>query len=340
MGWGVSPSVVAVGDVNGDGKLDLIVGVSNNGNNGFFSVLLGNGDGTFQPAATYGTGGFPANSIALADFNQDGKLDIVDTIGANALRLRLGNGDGLFNPAVQYLTFLRPDFVAVGDFDGDGRPDLAVANSGAGDVSILMNNTSGPATHFSVSAPAVVGRARAFNITVKALDQFGGTAVTYGGTVQITSSDLAALLPPNSPLTRGVGTFTVSLSTLGNDAVTGTDTTSPTINGSTNILVEDTSLTQLTTSINPGYFRHDKITYIATVTASSLNTVPTGSVAFYDGLLPLGSSPLIAGTAKLMVPSLRIGSHLITATYAGDSNFVGSSAMLLQKRSPAPFPVP
>ena len=69
---GASPSCVAVGDFNGDGKLDLIV--ANFGSNDI-SVLLGNGDGTFQVAANYGTGSGP-RSIGVGDFNGDGKLDL------------------------------------------------------------------------------------------------------------------------------------------------------------------------------------------------------------------------------------------------------------------------
>src|SRR5215469_12740269 len=78
---GPSASSVAVADVNRDGKLDLLVAnqcVSlNNCNTGSVSVLLGNGDGTFQTAVSYGSGGLDAHSVAVADLNGDGKPDLV-----------------------------------------------------------------------------------------------------------------------------------------------------------------------------------------------------------------------------------------------------------------------
>src|SRR5215831_6172251 len=75
---GLNPSSVAVGDFNHDGKPDLVVAnrISNN-----VSVLLGNGDGTFQSPVNYNTGMQPS-SVAVGDFRHDGKLDLAVTNGA------------------------------------------------------------------------------------------------------------------------------------------------------------------------------------------------------------------------------------------------------------------
>src|ERR1039458_8180925 len=149
---GGSCSSIAVADVNGDGHLDLVVAYWNEGSVG---VLLGKGDGTFQPVVKYNSGGTGAPSVAVADLNGDGKPDIVvlnawgqeGTVG-----VLLGNGDGTFQPPVTYDTgqYSIPESLAVGDLNGDGHPDIAVANFGHSDcdcndgrVGVLWGNGDG-----------------------------------------------------------------------------------------------------------------------------------------------------------------------------------------------------
>jgi FG-GAP-like repeat len=144
---GDSPNSIAVADFNGDGKLDLAV--VNGGNNtgvSSLSILLGNGDGTFNSVAKY-LASF-GNSVAVGDFNQDGKLDVaVANFGSSSVGVLLGNGDGTFKTAVNYVADNASSSVAAGDFNGDGKLDLAVANivsnSGLGDVSVLVGNGDG-----------------------------------------------------------------------------------------------------------------------------------------------------------------------------------------------------
>jgi hypothetical protein len=137
-----------VGDFNRDGELDLAV--ANYGSNNI-SVLLGNGDGTFQAPVDYGAGSAPA-SVAVGDFNRDGKLDLaVANFDGNNISVLLGNGDGTFQTAVDYGLVSRPEWVAVGDFNGDGKLDLAVAVTGywsgsvlnPGTIAVLLSNGSG-----------------------------------------------------------------------------------------------------------------------------------------------------------------------------------------------------
>jgi hypothetical protein len=117
---------MAVGDFNGDGKLDLATA---NGEAFNISVLLGNGDGTFQNAKKFDA--IDPNSLAVGDFNADGKLDLAFTTGAQPGVL-LGNGDGTFQNAMYLEGGTEPVSLAVGDFNGDGKTDLAVASSNAG----------------------------------------------------------------------------------------------------------------------------------------------------------------------------------------------------------------
>jgi uncharacterized membrane protein len=150
----VSSGSVAVADVNSDGVPDVIVGtfcaISDNSNacnfglvNGSVDVLLGNGDGTFKAAVTYDSGGLGALSIAVADVNGDGKLDVVVANGAShQVGVLLGNGDGSFRPAVGYGAGGEVGSVAVADVNGDGKPDLLVANVG-GLLGVLLGNGDG-----------------------------------------------------------------------------------------------------------------------------------------------------------------------------------------------------
>jgi len=121
-------------DLNGDGKLDLVVAnncADSNCVTGSVSVLLGNGDGTFQNAMTTVVPDAVAafGQIVVSDFNGDGKLDVA--IGSLGVLLR-GNGDGTFQTPL-FLAAGGPG-AAVGDFNGDGRPDLAV-----GAFTVLLN---------------------------------------------------------------------------------------------------------------------------------------------------------------------------------------------------------
>jgi hypothetical protein len=128
---------VAIGDFNGDNVADMAV-VGNSG----LSVLLGNGDGTFQAAVTYA--GFGPDSVAVGDFNGDGKADLaVPNLNANTVSVLLGNGDGTFQTAVNYPAGNTPNSAAVADFNGDGFPDLVFSDAKDSYVNVLLGDGNG-----------------------------------------------------------------------------------------------------------------------------------------------------------------------------------------------------
>jgi hypothetical protein len=132
-------------DFNEDGKLDL---AATNDGNDTVSILLGNGDGTFQGHVDYATGSTPF-PIAAGDLNGDGKLDlVVGNAGANTFSVLLGNGDGTFQTHVDYPTIPDPQSVVLADFNGDGKLDLAVFSEGDG-TSILLGNGDGTFRHLA-----------------------------------------------------------------------------------------------------------------------------------------------------------------------------------------------
>ena len=139
---GGGPVAVAVGDFTGNGILDLVTA---NQSSNSISILLGNGDGTFQQPLTYPAGVLPT-AVAVGDFTGNGILDIVvvnqghDPSNAS-VSIFLGNGDGTFQNTVNYVGLNALAFaVVVGDFNGDGNLDLGVADNG---VTIFLGNGDG-----------------------------------------------------------------------------------------------------------------------------------------------------------------------------------------------------
>ena len=149
---GCGQASLAIGDLDGSGTPDLVVG-SNDGCTKI-SVLLGNGDGTFGPKTDYEAEINPA--VAIADLDKDGRPDLVAANGnGNTVSILLGNGNGSFSPRTNYPTGVGPSSVAVQDFNGDGTPDVVTASRLLHTVSVLPGNgngTFGPKSDYGVGA--------------------------------------------------------------------------------------------------------------------------------------------------------------------------------------------
>ena len=134
---------VAVGDVNNDGNLDLIITGGSSAKT--IIIFLGNADGSFGTRNQYPLPQ-PGHKAVLGDFNRDGNLDIAVPVQdfrfhVPGMSVLLGNGDGTFQLAITFASGgTAPNSVAVGDLNGDGRPDLVVAQLGDDAVSVLLHN--------------------------------------------------------------------------------------------------------------------------------------------------------------------------------------------------------
>ncbi len=155
FGAGSAPYSVAVGDFNGDGKQDLAVA---DGGSDAVSILLGDGTGNFSGPTNF-SAGYNPDSVAVGDFNGDGKQDLAVANPCNgscdssgSVSILLGDGAGNFSAPTSFIVSIGAGSVAVGDFNGDGNQDLAVANFNSSNVSILLGdgagNFSGP-TNFN-----------------------------------------------------------------------------------------------------------------------------------------------------------------------------------------------
>jgi FG-GAP-like repeat len=214
---------VTIADLNGDGKPDLVVanacGTAGKCNSdGSVGVLLGNGNGTFQPALSYDSGGWYAESLAVADVNGDHKPDLIVTnfeacfssCPNGSVGVLLGNGNGTFQAALSYDSgALDATSVAVADVNGDGAPDLLVADYWGGTVGVLLNNTP-----FCTTAPTIT-----LSATPKSLWPPNGKMVPVTVSGRITDTDRGCAVKtavyavkdeygkvqPSGPVTLGSG---------------------------------------------------------------------------------------------------------------------------------------
>ncbi len=171
---------LAAGDLNKDGKLDLIAGVQET--TGMQAlVLLGNGDGTFQAPLANLTGTGLA-SISVVDVDGDGNPDLLlgDCCGLTEATYLLGKGDGTFQAEFAFPSGPNPSYFGVGDFNGDGKPDLAIAgnNHGHGTLVVLLNNfaSTGAATVVSAANPNATAITPGSLATAYGADLATGTA--------------------------------------------------------------------------------------------------------------------------------------------------------------------
>jgi hypothetical protein len=336
---GVNGSPFALGDLNGDGKIDLVVaGSSADGTMPELAIALGNGDGTFQAPNILTLEGFGfVSGPAIADFDGDGKLDIFANVPIEGFAgIFPGNGDGTVR------TVLNADGTVSGaetiilsvtggavtaDMDGDGKPDVVVGNSillnkngsvvppAATTTTAVTSSLNPSTTGANVTFTATVTSPTAGTITgtVTFLDGASsvGMGTLAGGAASLTTSSLAAGSHSITAQYGGDANFATSTSAALSQVVNAVALTST-----------NTTLTGPVTATSG-----TNVTFMASVTPANGTKVPTGTVTFLDAATSIGMGTLNgSGSATFSTSTLETGSHSVTAQYGGDANFSGSTS--------------
>ena len=319
-----NPADAALADFNGDGKLD--VAMVENGKNDV-SVFLGKGDFTFQPGVDYAVGASPI-SIAAGDFNGDGKPDLVvadlnGAAGANlSVLLNKGDGTGTFLPAVAYGAGTNPNEVQVGDFNGDGKLDIAVANFGGNNVSILLGNGDGT---FQSAHNFPAGT----NPAALTVADFNGDGKLDLAVANYGSNDVGVLLGngdgtfnPQTRYAAGSLPNSIAAADFNNDGAL--DLVVANKGGNVSILLNRAGTTGTSSSSANPSLLSQSVTFTGVVAANIAGSgTPTGTVTFKEGATVLGSGTLDgSGHATFATSALSLGTHVITPVFSGDLSFV------------------
>jgi hypothetical protein len=342
---GIRSGWVSVADVNGDGKPDAVLGNSNvyGTPDGTVSILLGVGNGTFEPPVTYESGGYAAVQLALADLTADGHLDIivdncgpVGSCGTGLLGVLLGRGDGTFDPVITFSTSVyNATAIAVADLNGDGRLDLVAANQCAADgcatgsVAVLLAS-GGPSTPTTTTLgsslnPSVYGQAVTFTASVSSTAGTPtGTVILYDGSTSIGSGTLISGSASISVSSLAAGTHSITAAYQASGSFIGS--TSAPLSQKVNIATTTTSLTSSLSPAGTG----QSVTFTATIT-SQYGGAATGSVTFLSGTQTLGTGTLSGNRATLTTSFTTAGTDSISAKYSGDANNAGSTSPTLSQ---------
>lgn len=305
---GIYSRSVAVADVNGDGHADLVVSNAGRCNTeacdtGEISVFMGNGDGTFQPPVFYSSGGTAGESVAVSDVNGDGYPDLIvanmcltvaTCNNGSIIGVLLNNGDGTFQNALTYSSGgeYGSSGIAVADVNGDGKPDIVLANS------CVINTSTGSCGGNSGTVSVLAGNG---NGTFQAAVVYQTSGREGPSAVAITDVNgdhrpdllVSVSCPVGSCGPKGLGAAAVFLNNF-----------------------TATTKTALTSSPNSS-FVNQSVRFTATISSNS--EVPNGSViTFYQGTAELGTGTTTNGVATLTTSFSKKGAFTIKAEYAGD----------------------